>query len=358
LGLAFLTDVADGYLARRLNRVSAFGSKFDSLVDGILAPSAIVWVLLLHPEVLTDHLVLAGLWVGTTYTSLTIGLVRHRRFANLHLQSSRIACVAQYAFLVDVFVASPYDPLLLYLAAALGIYSSLETLILQLALDEVSDRERSLSRALTGRILEPELEHDHGFLNTYQQSKYEAELLLARYRDVVPIVVFRPSIVLDGPGSLQRRSAFLFAFELIRRGLMPAVPGSADKPVDLVTEGDVARAIARLLFMSCADGVYHVAGGDRAPKLDDIVAPYGIRYLGEEQFAWEISKWRYERPRLAQVYDELASFIFELAYPKIFDTSRSESALGETVRLEDPLAALLDDDSGLLAQAEGGASVR
>jgi phosphatidylglycerophosphate synthase len=151
LGFAFLTDFADGYLARRLNRVSAFGSKFDSIVDSILAPSAIVWVLLLHPDVLTDHLVLAGLWVAATYTSLAIGLVRHRRFANLHLQSSRIACVAQYAFLVDVFVASTYQPLLLYLAAALGIYSSLETLILQLALDEVSDHERSLLRALRRR---------------------------------------------------------------------------------------------------------------------------------------------------------------------------------------------------------------
>jgi thioester reductase-like protein len=210
----------------------------------------------------------------------------------------------------------------------------------------------------TGRILEPELEHDNGFLNTYQQSKYEAELLLAHYRDVLPIVVFRPSIVLDGPGSLQRRSAFRFAFELVRRGLMPAVPGSASTPVDLVTEGDAARAIARLLFMSGADGVYHVAGGERAPRLGDIVGPFGIRYLGEEQFAWEISKWRREHPRLAPVYNELASFIYELGYPKVFDTSRSESALGEPVQVEDPLAALLADDPSLRARAEAGAPVR
>ncbi len=210
----------------------------------------------------------------------------------------------------------------------------------------------------TGRILEPELEHDNGFLNTYQQSKYEAELLLAHYRDVLPIVVFRPSIVLDGPGSLQRRSAFRFAFELVRRSLMPAVPGSASTPVDLVTEGDAARAIARLLFMSGADGVYHVAGGERALRLGDIVGPFGIRYLGEEQFAWEISKWRHEYPRLAPVYDELASFIYELGYPKVFDTSRSELALGEPVQVEDPLAALLADDPSLRARAEAGAPVR
>lgn len=151
LGLAFLTDVADGYLARRLNRVSAFGSKFDSIVDSTVAPSAIVWILLLHPEVVTEHFVLLGIWIVVTYGSLVLGLVRHGRVANLHLQSSRIACVVQYAFLVDVFVASAYSPLLLYAAAAFGIYSSAETLVLQLAVDDVTDHERSLVRALRRR---------------------------------------------------------------------------------------------------------------------------------------------------------------------------------------------------------------
>lgn len=151
LALAFLTDVADGWLARGLNRTSAFGSKFDSIVDSTVAPSALAWILLLHPEVVTDHLVLLGIWLAVTYGSLALGLIRHRRLANLHLQSSRIACVVQYAFLVDVFVARAYSPLLLYAAAAVGIYSSVETLVLQLAVDDVTDHERSLVRALRRR---------------------------------------------------------------------------------------------------------------------------------------------------------------------------------------------------------------
>jgi phosphatidylglycerophosphate synthase len=151
LGLAFVTDVADGYFARRLNRTSSFGSKFDSLVDSLVAPSALAWLLMLKPEVVLDHKLLAALWVAATYSSLALGLVRHRRFANLHLQSSRIACVAQYAFLVDVFMAPSYSPLLLYLAAGLGIYSSLETLVLQLAFDDLTEGERSFARALRRR---------------------------------------------------------------------------------------------------------------------------------------------------------------------------------------------------------------
>ncbi len=193
----------------------------------------------------------------------------------------------------------------------------------------------------TGRVLEADLEHDRGFLNTYQQSKHEAELLVSSHRDRLPIVVFRPSVVLDGAASIQRRSAFRFAYELVRRGLMPALPGSGVTPVDLVTEGDAARAIVRLLGTPAVDGTYHVAGGDDAPKLGEIVDAFGVRYLGEEQFAWELAKWRHERPRLAPVFDELASFIYELAYPKVFDTSRCEAALGASVRTEDPVSALV-----------------
>ena len=53
LALAFVTDVADGRLARRLGQASSFGSKLDSLVDATVGPSAIVWILLLRPEVVT-----------------------------------------------------------------------------------------------------------------------------------------------------------------------------------------------------------------------------------------------------------------------------------------------------------------
>jgi nucleoside-diphosphate-sugar epimerase len=206
----------------------------------------------------------------------------------------------------------------------------------------------------TGRILETDLAHDRGFQNTYQQSKYEAEQLVRSYADRLPVVVYRPSIVLDGPDA-PGRSAFRYAFELVRRGLLPAVPGTAATPVDLVTERDAARAISRLLCASDRNSTYHVAGGDCAPSLGDIVGPFGVSYLSEEQFRWALAKWRHETPRLAAVYDELASFIFELAYPKIFDTSCVEIAIGRSVAEDDPLVSLLGHAEALTESASAGA---
>jgi thioester reductase-like protein len=210
----------------------------------------------------------------------------------------------------------------------------------------------------TGRILESDLEHDRGFQNGYQQSKYEAELLVRRYRELLPLVVFRPSIVLDAiePSAPQRRSAFRFALELVKKGLLPALPGGGNTPVDLVMERDVARAITRLLLLPAEAGTYHVAGGERSPTLASIVEPFGdLRYLGVDQFAWQVSKWRHEKPRLAGLFDELECFIYELAYPKIFDTTCTEAALGGSVTMEDPLASLLDEGPAVGERVQLGA---
>lgn len=192
-----------------------------------------------------------------------------------------------------------------------------------------------------GRIREPELEHESGFQNTYQRSKYEAELAVRSRGDAIPVAVFRPSVVLDErAGSPNRQSAFRFAFELVRRRLLPAVPGKPDTPVDLVTERDAARAITRLLAAATQGETYHVTAGDHAPPLGAIVAGFGVRFLEEDRFAWELSKWRRETPRLNAAYDELMCFICELAYPKIFDAANAEAALGGPVVVEDPIAAL------------------
>ena len=83
--------------------------------------------------------------------------------------------------------------------------------------------------------------------------------------------------------------------------------------------------------------------------------PFGVRFLEEEHFRWTMSKWRHERPRLAPVYDELASFIFELAYPKVFDTTLAEAALAGPVTVEDSLASLLGETTPTRERVRAGA---
>jgi phosphatidylglycerophosphate synthase len=144
LAICFWTDFGDGFLARRLGQASAWGSDFDSKVDSLIGPSALAWIVLFEPKTFLDNLWIAVAWLAVTYASTLVGVFKFRRMDNLHLQSARVAAVVQYAFIVDVFVAPPYEPILLYAAAGIGIVASLESLLLQLTQRHVREGMGSL----------------------------------------------------------------------------------------------------------------------------------------------------------------------------------------------------------------------
>jgi thioester reductase-like protein len=47
----------------------------------------------------------------------------------------------------------------------------------------------------TGEILETELEHDAGFRNYYEETKYLAETEVEKLKDELPVTIYRPSVV-------------------------------------------------------------------------------------------------------------------------------------------------------------------
>ena len=144
LVIAYLTDILDGFAARRLKRSTAFGAKFDSLADNLLQPSVLVWLWLLKPAAFAGY---PALWLAAItvyFSSITVGLIKFKRFGNLHLYSSRYGSIIMFIFSVHTFIASQYSVELLFLALISSIISSTETLILQLALDRVNEHLGSI----------------------------------------------------------------------------------------------------------------------------------------------------------------------------------------------------------------------
>lgn len=146
--VSFVTDVLDGYFARKLGQTSAFGSKFDSLADNLLLPSGMVWLGLLRPEVYRDHLAVCVVGIGLYLASMLLGLVKFRRFGNLHLQSKRAGAVAIYLFVAHAFIAPTYSPILFAIAAGLFLLSSVEGLLLQLICTRVDEHMVSIVHVL------------------------------------------------------------------------------------------------------------------------------------------------------------------------------------------------------------------
>lgn len=142
--IGFLTDALDGPVARKLNQVSEFGSKFDSLADNTLQLSTAVWIWMLKPEILRENHALSLIALGVYVASLAVGLVKFGRFANLHLYLSKAGGFFLYLFVVHAFLSGRYDQRLFYLAAGAFILSSTETLALQLIRQEVDEHLGSI----------------------------------------------------------------------------------------------------------------------------------------------------------------------------------------------------------------------
>src|SRR5262249_14412224 len=129
MAVAFVTDVLDGWLARKLGQESLIGSALDSLADNVLQPSAAVWLYLLRPEFVRAHAFAICIAIAVYVASLVVGLVRFGRLGNLHLHSSRASAVVQYVFIVQALVSDTPSTLLFYGALITWTVSSSETLI-------------------------------------------------------------------------------------------------------------------------------------------------------------------------------------------------------------------------------------
>lgn len=144
LAIAALTDSLDGILARRLGQVTEFGSKLDSFADNLLKPSIIAWLFILEPELFSDHPVELLVAVGLYAASVTVGLIKFKRFGNLHLYSGKIGSYVQYIFILHALIFPGYNQLLFHLAVGLFILSNTEALLLQLTHSQVDEHIGSI----------------------------------------------------------------------------------------------------------------------------------------------------------------------------------------------------------------------
>jgi len=70
-----------------------------------------------------------------------------------------------------------------------------------------------------GHILETELEHDAGFRNYYEETKYLAELEVEKVKGEMPVTIFRPSVVLGDSqtGETAKYDGIYYLIHYLRR---------------------------------------------------------------------------------------------------------------------------------------------
>ena len=121
----------------------------------------------------------------------------------------------------------------------------------------------------TGVIREDELEHDKGFRNYYEDTKYLAELAVEKLKPSLPVTIFRPSVVVgdSDSGEIPKYDGIYYLIQYLRKApyLLRAINvGNKAVKLNLVPVDYVVNAIAELAFDEKAKGK-SIAIADPAP---------------------------------------------------------------------------------------------
>ena len=200
----------------------------------------------------------------------------------------------------------------------------------------------------TGVIEEGDLDGQAGFVNAYEQSKFEMEQAVGAFVGELPIAVYRLSTMIgdSATGSVRVQNAFHHSLRLLYCGLAPMVPGGLDCRVDFLPVDYAADAACWLFTRAFVPGrTYQICAGRSAWSLGDLLD------AAAQNFARCRPAWRkrgIEPPAVvdAATFDlfvktveesgneiltratrSIRSFAYQLAYPKTFSTARTREGL-------------------------------
>ncbi len=129
LSINLITDILDGFIARRFNMETEFGARLDSLADIGTYSMAFTGMIVLESDFVRVH------WME--FTSLIviyilvqlISLIRFKCMTSFHLYSSKVVGYVQGIFIFTYFVVG-YEPWYFYLMLGLSYLNYAEELII------------------------------------------------------------------------------------------------------------------------------------------------------------------------------------------------------------------------------------
>jgi thioester reductase-like protein len=220
-----------------------------------------------------------------------------------------------------------------------------------------------------GTFREDELDIRQSFRNPYEQSKFEAELMVRSHTALLPIQIFRPSIVVGeaDTGWTPAFNVIYWPLKAFARGAYRAIPARRKAPVDVVPVCYVADAIVTLSQLDEPGRTYNLAAGTRATSVGELIElsagyfgvrrPHVIPPRAYKRLAHPLLVWTGdERRRKALEGSEL--FFPYFAMRVHYDTTNARNGLAgsgvEVPALPDYFSRLMD----FAVAAEWGNSAR
>jgi thioester reductase-like protein len=195
-----------------------------------------------------------------------------------------------------------------------------------------------------GRVAEQIADDSPGFVNGYEQTKWQAEQIVAA--SGLPARIARLTTCLGShrTGYVHRFGAVHHLVHWVSRGLVPMVPGSADSRIDLISTDVAAAWLARAAVQDPSGvAVCHVALGDEAIPLDSLLDVVTSRLAVDGRGAQVkrplvVDRGTFEAFQemvrssgdalFARVQGSAGAMLPSLLYPKTYETETAERCWG------------------------------
>lgn len=148
--LAFLSDVFDGIIARRLGIATANLRRLDSIADTAFYVCATIAVWKLYPSVIMEHKAALVVLVALELARYAFDLMKFRREASYHMWSSKAWGICLFLGFFSL-LAGGQDGILPALAIYAGIVADLDGLAISIILSEWRTDVPSVGHAIRYR---------------------------------------------------------------------------------------------------------------------------------------------------------------------------------------------------------------
>lgn len=138
-----ITDILDGYIARRFNLQTEFGARLDALADIGMYLLAFLGVVIFKANEFEPYLFSLLMFFTVFVIPKIIAWIKFRTFPSLHLISSKIGGYLQGFFFLSLFVIG-FSPIFYYIMIICGILSFIEQIIIVLIVKDMKSNMKGL----------------------------------------------------------------------------------------------------------------------------------------------------------------------------------------------------------------------
>ncbi len=150
LVINLVSDIIDGYIARRFKMETEIGAKLDSFADNFNYVLAFIGFFIFKLEDFRPHIISLIIFFSMLVLTVIVPLIKFRKFPSYHLYTTKIGGYIQGAFFICLFTIGFITPFY-YFMIAWGIMGAVECIAIDLLIPEMRSNVKGLYWVLKER---------------------------------------------------------------------------------------------------------------------------------------------------------------------------------------------------------------